>query len=198
MTPFGEIVALAGRGTFTGNRGVLHDDARRVVRPWQVRRWITCRLEYKGIRRTVMTPHTWTELFFLDEATAFSAGHRPCGECRRDDYRRFRTLWERHFGAPAGADAMDDVIHAHRIARREKITYREAFETLPDGAFVVCDGRAELVLGPWLLEWSDAGYVRRRERPRDGDAEVLTPKPLVAIVKAGYEPAIHASAYALG
>ncbi|HXW77394.1 MAG TPA: hypothetical protein VEJ20_08300, partial [Candidatus Eremiobacteraceae bacterium] len=124
VTPFGEIVALEGRGLVIGNRGILHDDHRRIVRYSQVRRWIACRLEYKSIRRVIMRPHSWTELFFLDEATALSAGHRPCAECRRDDYRRFRTLWAQCHGEPSDAESIDRRLHHDRLAgRRAKRTY---------------------------------------------------------------------------
>jgi hypothetical protein len=194
VTPFGEIVALPGRGTLTGNRGILHDDHRRIVRSSQVRRWITCRLEYRGIRRTVMRPHSWTELFFLDEATSFSAGHRPCAECRRDDYRRFRTLWEARTGVRASAKRIDDELHAHRIAKRNKRTYAEDVSHLPDGVFVALEGHAWLVWQSQLLEWSDSGYVHRLSRPAHREVEVLTPRPTVEVLRAGYVPGVHPSA----
>lgn len=195
VTPFGEIVALPGRGTLTGNRGVLIDDERRIVRHWQTKRWIACRLSYKGIRRKVMQPHAWTELFFLDEASALAAGHRPCAECRRDDYRQFRDLWERHIFAPAGADAMDAVLHRQRVERRAKRTHRDDAASLPDGTFVAVDDAAWLILGSDAHAWSDAGYTRRRRRPR-GVIDVLTPPAIVTLLRAGYEPAIHPSANA--
>jgi hypothetical protein len=194
VTPFGEIVALPGRGLFTGNRGILHDDERQIVRSSQVRRWITCRLEYKGIRRKVMTPHRWTELFFLDEATALSAGHRPCAECRRDDYRRFRSLWEKCYGGPTSADSMDDELHAHRLTGRTKRTYRDDIANLPNGTFVTFGPTAELVWRGELLQWSDSGYAHPRPRPPRGEVEVLTPLPSVAILRAGYVPSLHPSA----
>jgi hypothetical protein len=177
-----------------GNRGILHDDNRRITRSSQVRRWITCRLEYRGIRRTLMRPHTWTELFFLDEATSLSAGHRPCAECRREDYRRFRTLWETRCGASTTAERIDDELHAHRIVRRRKLTYSDDLANLPDGVFVVLDGRARLVWNSELLEWSDSGYTHRLPRPFRGEVEVLTPRPTVEILRDGYVPAVHPSA----
>jgi len=195
VTPFGEIVALAGRGTLTGNRGVLVDDERRMVRRWQTKRWIACRLSYKGIRRKVMQPHVWTELFFLDEAAALSAGHRPCAECRRDDYRRFRNLWERHVCSPAGADEMDAVLHRQRVDARGKRTYRDDVSSLPDGTYVAVDGKAWLVLGACIVEWSDGGYSTHRPRP-PGGVDVLTPPAIVTILRAGYAPEIHPSARA--
>jgi hypothetical protein len=194
VTPFGEILALAGRGLMMGNRGVLHDDARHIVRPWQVRRWIACRIEFRGRRRVVMRPRSYTELFFLDEAAALSAGHRPCAECRREDYQRFRSLWETRFGAPVNADAMDARLHADRLRAREKRTYREDLANLPDGAYVVVEEKAWLVCGNELLAWSDTGYSDRRSRPLEGSVEVLTPAAIVAVLAAGYRPEIHPSA----
>ncbi len=193
VTPFGEIVALPGRGTLTGNRGILVDDRRRIVRCWQSKRWIACRLEYKGIRRKLMQPHAWTELFFLDEASALAAGHRPCAECRRDDYRRFRDLCGRHVSSDARADAMDAVLHGQRIDRRVKRTHRDELGALPDGAFVVIENAAWLVEGRHLYAWSDAGYGTRRPR-FEGEIEVLTPQAIVTILRAGYSAAVHPSA----
>src|SRR5919201_3105665 len=121
VDPFGEIIADPARGTWLGNRGILHDTERRIVRPWQVRRWIVCRLEFRGRHREVMSPRrTWTELFFLDEATALAAGHRPCGECRYEDYRRFKAIWlaanrERGLGAAASIAAIDRELHRDRV-----------------------------------------------------------------------------------
>jgi len=181
-----------------GNRGVVHDEARRIVRPWQVRRWIACRTEFRGRRREVMPPRRWTALFFLDEAAAFAAGHRPCAECRNADYRRFRALWEGVHGGPAGADAIDRVLHAQRTNGRRKRTYRARLGALPDGAYVALDGAAWLVQGAELLEWTDRGYGRRRARPPDHAADVLTPPGIVAVLAAGYGATVHPSAYANG
>jgi hypothetical protein len=193
LTPYGEIVAVPGRGLMMGNRGILHDDERRIVKPFQVKRWIACVLEFRGRRRRVMTPHRYTELFFLDEAAAFSAGHRPCAECRRADYNRFLALWEDWSAAPAGADLMDARLHADRIERKSKKTYRDELADLPDGAYVALDGDAWLVWDSDLFAWSDSGYIRRRPRKR-GEADVLTPRSAVAILAAGYRPTIHPSA----
>lgn len=195
VTPFGEIVALSGRGTLTGNRGILIDDDRRVVRRWQTKRWIACRLQYKEIRRKVMQPHVWTELFFLDEASALAAGHRPCAQCRRDDYRRFRDLWKSSVSGSASADEMDAVLHRQRVDGRAKRTYRDDVSLLPDGTFVTIDGRAWLVYGRHLYAWSDVGYAMRRPR-RDGEIEVLTPAAIVTVLRSGYKVAIHSSATA--
>lgn len=194
VTPFGDVVALPGRGLLMGNRGILHNDERRIVTQFQVKRWIACLLEFRGRRRAVMTPHRYTELFFLDEAVAFSAGHRPCAECRRADYDRFRDLWLQQVGGPADADAMDRRLHADRLDGKKKRTSRADLASLPDGTYIVWDGRPHLVSGDKMLEWSDSGYARRIARPAGGEVDVLTPRAIVEIFSAGYHPAIHPSA----
>lgn len=194
VTPYGQLVAVAGRGTLMGNRGVLHDDARRVVRDWQVRRWIACVLEFRGRYRAVMQPRRYTELFFLDEAAAYAAGHRPCRECRYADYQRFRTLWETVHGGPANADAMDHVLHAERLDGRRKRTYRAKLGNLPDGTYVALDGGAWLIRAGELLRWTDTGYGERRPLPDRASADVLTPRSIVALLSAGLSFDVHPSA----
>ena len=193
VTPFGEIVALPGRGTIMGNRGVLHNDQRRIVRVTQLRRWIACRLEFRGRRRVVMRPRTWTELFFLDEATAFSAGHRPCAECRNADYKRFQGLWEKCFGVRVRADEMDAVLHGERLQRRAKRTWRAEISTLPDGVYISIDGAAVIVCGDHVAAWTACGYAEPFPRPARGEVEVLTPPSIVAVFRAGYKPEVHPS-----
>jgi hypothetical protein len=195
VTPFGDIVALAGRGLVMGNRGVLHDDSRRIVRYSQVRRWLACRIEFRGRRRIIMRPHSYTELFFLDEATAFAAGHRPCAECRHADYRRFCTLWAICHGEPVSADIIDRQLHRDRLAgRRAKRVYREDLADLPDGAYIAVDDRAWLVWGKALFAWSARGYTERRKRSAHREVDVLTPRSTVAVLAAGYQVAVHPSA----
>lgn len=178
-----------------GNRGILHDEGRRIVRSSALRRWLTCVLEFRGRYRTVMTPRRYTELFFLDEATAFSAGHRPCAECRNADYKRFRALWEATHGGPASADGIDLQLDAERRVGRVQRRHTAEISTLPDGAYVAVDGTAWLVRGADLWAWSDTGYHRRRARPARGEVELLTPPSIVAIFRAGYAPAIHPTAW---
>src|SRR5438105_14605474 len=146
VTPFGTIVrppaGSAGRGDFLGNRGCLHDDQGQLRgRRWRTRAWITCRLAFKGRRRALMQPRRWTELFFLDEATAFAAGHRPCAECRREDYERFAAIWRRTHPEDTRADAIDARLHSERlVADRGARLHQSMFDELPDGAFVLDDG----------------------------------------------------------
>lgn len=192
-TPLGEIVADPARGLVYANRGVLVNARGALSRRFDGRRWIACRLEFKGRRRRpLMAPGRYTELFFLDEATAFAAGHRPCGECRYEDYRRFAAIWQRLHPGDVGADAMDHRLHAERVDPRTRGQRRQerGFGDLPDGAFVLADDRPWLVHGDALLEWTPAGYVaERRARPRSGTAVVLTPPSLVEVLRTGWDPA---------
>jgi hypothetical protein len=191
VTPFDELVALPGRGLMMGNRGVLHDEHQRIVRYAQVRRWIACRTEFRGRKRIVMSPKRYTELFFLDEATAFAAGHRPCAECRNADYKRFRTRWLAAHGGSGYADDIDRVIDDERRERRRKRTHHAAAADLPDGSFIVLDGAAWLVRGDTCFRWTDRGYTERRPRPRSGEVELLTPPSLVALLRLGYALEFH-------
>lgn len=196
VTPTGEIEATPARGLLTGNRGVLHDAEQRLgAARWRHPHWIACALSYKDWRRPIMAPGRWTELFFLDEAVALAAGHRPCALCRRADFKRFRDAWEAAFGARAKVPEIDATLHRARVEPRSRrqVTHRAALEALPDAAFVRCDGEPHLVLGARLLRWRHGGYDEGRRRPA-GAIEVLTPAPLVAVLRAGYRPLLHPSA----
>ena len=198
VTPLGELVADPARGLVYGNRGCLHDADGRIRRPYQVRRWIACRLEFRGRRRTpLMRPGGFTELFFLDEATALAAGHRPCAECRREDYDRFAALWLDLHGE-RGADTIDRRLHGERwdTAGRSRRLHHARFDDLPEGAFVLQDGSPMLVLRKELLHWSPSGYARHVPRPT-GAATLITPPSLVAVLSSGWRssvPVVHPSA----
>jgi hypothetical protein len=195
VTPFGAIVAIPERGTMLGNRGVLHDDRRRLVRTTQVRRWICCVLSFKGIRRVVMTPRSYTELFFLDEATAFAAGHRPCFECRRPAALAYQAAWTRALGGRAMADDMDRVLDAERRVTTTgvKRTYEADARDLPDGTMVAWQGNAWIVLRGRLRLWTPAGYAR--SAPRGVDVVgVLTPRSTTEVLRAGYMVDVHVTA----
>jgi hypothetical protein len=198
-------VATDQRGLFLGNRGSIHrGDRREIARPWAVRRWITCALAYKGWRAPMWEPGRWTPLFFLDEAVALAAGHRPCALCRRADFDRFMDGWEEVTGGRPtvdGPDGVDVRLHAERVdaATRRKRTHRLAWTVLPDGTFVAGDdGRALLVSGDALRPWPEVGtaYGPRRSRPARGTATVLTPPVVVDVLAAGYRPVVHPSATA--
>jgi len=196
VTPTGEIVAIAQRGLFLGNRGSIHR-GREVVRPWQVRRWITCALTYKDWRAPVWEPGRWTPLFFWDEAVALAAGHRPCALCRHADLTRWMDGWEAATGARPKADPLDRVLHDERVGpdRRQRV-HALAWAGLPDGAFAAVDDRPHLVLGDRLVPWRPGaeGYGPPIARPRSGRAIVLTPPSTVAVLAAGYRPVVHPSA----
>jgi len=189
-----------------GNRGVLHDAEGRIGRTWQVKRWIVCVLKFRGRKRQVMTPGRYTELFFLDEATALAAGHRPCAECRRERFNAFRKAWRSaRPGAkglpPPSAEEMDSRLHAERVdPDGSKRLFRASLDELPDGVFVRRADSAEdayLVWDNGLLAWSAGGYIERIERPKKAEVLVLTPASTVAVIRAGYAPEIHPSAVAL-
>ena len=200
VTPFGDLVADPARGLVYGNRGCLHDRDGSIRRRYAGRRWIACRLEFRGWQRSpLQQPGRFTELFFLDEATAFAAGHRPCALCRREDYVRFLELWRRVHPGQSGADAVDAQLHRERLdpSTRGRRRHDGLFGELPDGAFVVCDGEAWVVLGRELLRWTPAGYTERQPRPAHGVARVLTPPSLLAILGGGWVgvvPLLHPSA----
>ena len=200
VTPLGDLVADPARGLVYGNRGCLHDDRGRIRRSFAVKRWISCRLEFRGWQRgELMRPGRFTELFFLDDATAFAAGHRPCALCRRADYDRFVAIWETLHRGVRGADAMDAVLHGERLDpdSRERRLHAASFDELPDGAFVLERDEPWLVRRSKLLRWTPAGYVEERARPRDATAVLVTPPSLVAMLSSewdGLVPLLHPSA----
>lgn len=186
-----------------GNRGgALHDSARTLGRRrWVSRQWICCKLAFNDRHRQVMCPGRYTELFFLDEAVALAAGHRPCFECRRQEFLWFAGLWAQAHGSGGRATApdMDAVLHPERVAADgSKITWHADVETLPSGAFVRWDGKPHLVLSGWLLPWSPAGYTAAVPRPEGASVEVLTPRSTVAVLSAGYCPMLHPTAEVVG
>jgi hypothetical protein len=195
VTPFGEIVAIDQRGTFMGNRGSIHRAPYEIGRPWQVRRWITCVLEYKGWVAPMWAPGRWTALFFWDEAVALAAGHRPCALCRRPDYNRWRDAWAAAFGDRPGADAMDLRLHADRLDGRQQRRHRRPWSDLPTGTYVLLDdvGQPALVLDDRLVPWSPAGHGDPVPRLTGGIATVLTPRTTVDLLTHGYTPALHPS-----
>ena len=193
VTPLGELVADPARGLLYGNRGCLHDETGGIRRRYNGKRWIGCRLEFRGwLRRPLLQPGRFTELFFLDEATAFAAGHRPCALCRREDYVRFSELWRDLHPGQVGADAIDAQLHTERVdpATRAHRLHAASFDELPDGAFVLHDGAPRLALGAALLGWTPAGYTGRIRRPVGGEAVLITPPSLVAVLRAGWEPLV--------
>lgn len=196
VTPFGEIVAMPERGLFTGNRGIIHDPTTRrlLSRRWATKAWIVCTCDYKGTRRSVMGGQSWTELFFLDEATALAAGHRPCFLCRRDAAESYREAWAKGNRVPApSAGVMDTTLHRERLQRRRHRLHvlTEPTEALPDGAMIAAKGQAYLIAQAKPFLWVSTGYQHCPELPFvDG---LLTPPSTVSALRAGYQPVLHSS-----
>jgi hypothetical protein len=194
VTPFGDIVAIEQRGMFLGNRGIIHDPATRTLltRRWTHKAWIICRCDFRGVRRQVMSRRSWTELFFLDEATALSAGHRPCYYCRRETALAFAGAWARaHRLARVSAAQIDTRLHAERLRDGVKRIHplRGTPAELPDGAMVVLSGDAYLMVGGKAFRWSESGYAQPRALQRaDG---LLTPPSTVATLRAGFVCILH-------
>jgi hypothetical protein len=207
VTPFGEIVAVPERGTVMGNRGIIHDADGNIRRQWLVKRWLVCVLEFRGRKRTVMTPNRYTELFFLDEATALAAGHRPCSECRHERFLAYAAAWKAAMPKSKGrsrptADEMDDRLHNERVAAdRSKRSYEATLSELPDGVFVQVPGWGNNAFLLWegqLLAWSPGGYRAGPAGARRAKVNVLTPASTVSTIRSGYVPDVHPSAKSAG
>jgi len=188
VTPMGDIVAIPLRGTWLGNRGILHEGTE-IRRLWASKAWITCVLDFRGRYREQWQPGQYTHLYFHDEAVAFAAGHRPCAECRRADYNAYRAAWADGLGVSLPwAQDIDRHLHAERLmpASRERRLHSRPWRELPTGAFVLLDDGPALVRDDVLVPWATAGYGSPRPRPSSGDAPVVTPPASLAVLVAGY------------
>lgn len=197
VTPTGDIIATPHRGLFTGNRGIIHDPATKTLlkKRWSTPAWLTCTCEFRGRHREVMAQRSWTELFFLDEATALAAGHRPCFYCRRDDANRFRAAWEKGNRVhDVRMHDIDTVLHHERLDHGKKRLHAllVPFDLLPEGAMVQRGEESFLVTQGRALLWSPAGYVAV-EHPPD-EAALLTPPSTLRAMNAGYQPVLHPTA----
>lgn len=194
VDPFGNIIQTAARGAWTGTRGIIHNDEQKIIRPYKHKAWITCLLTFKGRKRQVMTPGRYTELFFLDEATAFAAGHRPCCECRRADFNKFKTSWIEgnpgyYFDKKTSINLIDSILQRERIDKQgEKILFEEDATAIPDGSFVSINNEPCLVFAKQLYLWSPFGYTRRTDLPEAEKLNVLTPRSIVNAFRHGYTP----------
>ncbi len=199
VAPAGQLIAVDARGTFMGNRGILHNAQQEIVKPFAHKAWIICQLSFKGRRRQIMRPGNYTELFFLDEATALAAGHRPCFECRRAAAQAFRAAWlagnpQLNFGEAVKMGEIDTVLHAERLTEayfikdRRKRVFTAVFSQLPNGTFIQHNNAPHLVWQEALFPWTPAGYQPPLPRPTSGKAVVLTPRSTVAALAYGYVP----------
>ncbi|KQU94757.1 hypothetical protein ASD00_22995 [Ensifer sp. Root31] len=193
VTPFGDIIAIAQRGLFIGNRGIIHDPETKTLlrRRWTSKAWLICTCEYGDRRRDVMAGRSWTELFFLDEAVALAAGHRPCFFCRREAALVFRVAWTGGLMASPSAGELDAVLHSERVLRGQKRIHPlpSPVRDLPDGTMVVASGFAFTLASGRCFRWTEAGYLS----PEMGIiAEgILTPPSTVRVLRAGYRPVLH-------
>lgn len=199
VTPFGEIEATPFRGSLMGNRGDLHAEDGTLRLKWRLRRWICCVTDEIAGRVTFDQPGLYTPLFFSDEAVALAAGHRPCGWCRAAALDRFKSCWRSaHRVSPSAyvtARAMDQRIHAARIDRKgRQIAHAARLADLPEGVFLTLPEATPRPLLLWrgsLHPWSHAGYEPPIDALRDATVSVLTPAPIVAVLKAGYRPHVN-------
>ena len=200
VDPYGQLQAVEARGALMGNRGILHNSGKQIIAAWRSRRWISCTLDFKGRRREVFAPHRYSELFFLDEATALAAGHRPCAECRRQRFKEFCAAWaegnaDHVVSQPLRADEIDRVLHSERVRHGGgKKTYPAVAATLPAGSIVEHEGRAYLAWAGKWRPWSFDGYGPAASLLPATEVTVLTPKSIVHAISAGFVPEVHESA----
>jgi len=202
VDPWGQLQAVNSRGVFLGNRGIIHNDKQQIVVQWRSKAWITCQVQFKGRKSPIFSPNSYSQLFFVDEATAFAAGHRPCAECRRDRYNEFKSAWIRanreklETETPAIVE-IDKVLHSERVSEdKRKRTFESQFGALPEGSFLEIDGQALLLWRGKLFEWSFDGYCRSdRSLTPAQNVSVLTPESIVRMFAAGFTPQVHVSAY---
>jgi hypothetical protein len=196
VDPFGTIITTTARGSYMGNRGVIHNNHKEITHLFKHRAWITCSLEFKGRKRPVMAPDRWTELFFIDEATAFAAGHRPCFECRKDDATRFKACWIKgnptyKFSMKTSIKEIDEIIHSERIdAGKKKVIHQRMSSHIAEGTFVTINGDAYIYWKDRLHRWTPFGYEDAIPVPQASLLTVLTPNSIVNAFCAGYVPQI--------
>jgi hypothetical protein len=194
VTPQGQIISTSARGAWLGNRGVIHNADKQIVRPFKVKAWIICELHFRGRHREVMVPDRWTELFFLDEATAFSAGHRPCFQCRYAAHQQFKAAWLKGnpgygFNEKTSIIEIDKILQQERIdSKGNKVTHTEDVARLPDGTFVLINDEPYLIARKQLHRWAAFGYDEGKPLPEAGNITVLTPASIVNAFRAGYMP----------
>lgn len=194
VDPFGQIIDTKARGMWMGNRGRIHNEKKEIISPYKLLAWLTCKLSFNGRKREIMAPNRYTELFFLDEATAFAAGHRPCFECRREDFNRFKKIWikgnpQYKFSDKTSISEIDKILHAERMnADGTKKIYREHLNNLPDGTFISLEEKPYLLFKEHLYLWTPYGYEKQNVMSINGKVNVLTPLSIVNTFHAGYVP----------
>ncbi|MBC7190778.1 hypothetical protein [Marinobacter sp.] len=198
VSPEGKIEKSSARGTLMGNRGVLHNSRQEVQRQFKNRAWITCLLEFRGRQRELMSPGAYTELFFLDEVTAFAAGHRPCAECRRARYNEFRDAWgtanDWSDNSKVRAPELDKILHQERTEDGEKVIWKGNLADLPHGAMFQVGSGTFAVCGGRVLAWSFDGYQEASIESFPETVDILTPHSVVRAFAVGFRPEFHITA----
>lgn len=205
VDPWGKLLAVSARGAFLGNRGILHNTQREIIKPWAHKAWITCTLDYQGVngqrvKRQIFSPGSYSELFFLDEATAFAAGHRPCAQCRRERFNTFKAAWCKanrgDESAKLSVTELDKQLHEERAIRGGgKVIGSMLFAEIADGTFLEWEGNALLYWKSKLKQWTPTGYLTSSAMPHASDTvTVLTPVSIVKAFRCGFSPYVHESA----
>jgi hypothetical protein len=204
VDPFGDLHSVAERGMFTGNRGCLVDETRRVVRHHRGQLWITCVTSFRGWKAPLDQPAHWTPLFFLDDAVALAAGHRPCGLCRRDDYRSYRDAVQIGSGmaGPPSATDLNRMLASERLRRgrglhraRDRKIWAADIGQLPDGTVIIHEAEnPALIAGKHLLSFDFGGWRPFGDLPDREKVLVLTSPTSVLALNNGYVPRLHSSA----
>ena len=202
VDPWGQLKAVSAHGAMLGNRGIIHNEQKQITAPWRGKAWVTCQLRFEGITRAVFSTGSYSELFFVDEATALSAGHRPCADCRRERFNEFKSAWvaanrERVEPDNPTIAEIDKVLHAERASKDgEKVTFEAKIDELPPGTFIDVGGDTMLIWRGRMRAWSFEGYSKGHERPPSSTiVRVLTPASNVRIFSAGFSPQVNVSAY---
>jgi hypothetical protein len=196
VDPLGNFIKTTARGVWMGNRGVIHNEQKEITHPFKHKAWITCVLDFKGRHRMVMTPNRWTELFFLDEATAFAAGHRPCFECRREDAKKFKASWIEgnpgyNFTMSTSINRIDEIIHRERIDdQKKKVLHQRHSSSLPEGTFILLNQDPYVTINGQLVRWTPFGYEERCDIPTKTSLDVITPVSIVNAFLVGYKPQV--------
>jgi hypothetical protein len=204
VDPWGQLNAVSTKLALLGNRGILHNDKKQIIAQWRSKAWITCQIKFNGreSESRAFMPDSYSQLFFVDEATAFAAGHRPCAECRRERFNEFKAAWieanrELIQGENPTIADIDKVIHAERVTEdKRKRTFTAQLGSLPAGTMIEVDGTPLLVWRGKLLPWSFEGYGKSQTSlPPSTSVQVLTPASVVRVFASGFTPQVHLSAY---
>lgn len=205
VDPWGDLHAVSARGSFTGNRGCLVDDSGVIWRHHAGSLWIVCRLSFRDFSHPLSEPRTWTPLFFLDDAVALAAGHRPCGFCRRADYESYRSGVEAADRGRLGLNASDlnRRLAKERLAkgrgldrRNDRILWSDNIDDLPTGTVIIPRGSSDphLVTRDTLQAFRFGNWGPPVKRQQDKQVSILTPPTSVAALANGFTPELRASA----